>query len=193
MNNISEARKAKRDARIIEMYTQGVPVRSIVASAKCSRATVYRVVGKEDMSLRKANKPKQKDYPVRLNSEIKKAIIKDYRDCVKTREILTKYGISRSTLYRILQERHVVEAHSEYTGGGCITYWGKFSDGTFFAFGMGTFAIYDADYGITFTPEFYDLTDGDSYKWEKEHTIESFNHPSRKADPYIQEVMEMLK
>lgn len=76
---------------------------------------------------------------------------------------------------KIMHNRKVIEANYENTGGSCITYYGKFDTGEYFAFGLGTFGIYDADYGITFTQEFFEETDGDTSEWENEHVIEIFD------------------
>ena len=90
-------------------------------------------------------------------------------------------------------DKKVIEAHQELTGGNCYVFFGKFNDGTYFSFGLDTFIIWDADYGITFTQEFYDETEGDTYQWEQDHLLEKYNYPSKEIEPYVEQTLEILK
>lgn len=56
---------------------------------------------------------------------------------------------------------------SEATGGGVITYYGKFTNGNYFIQNSSDniLHIYDADVSFMFDGEH------DTYEWEKEHTI----------------------
>lgn len=102
--NLTKMRKAKQNKLVIELFRKGIPMKEILEETKCSRSTVYRIVSKNDMTIRKVNKPK-KDWIVRLDEETKDFIVADYMIHVKTKDILEKYKISRSTMYRILKER----------------------------------------------------------------------------------------
>lgn len=90
----------------------------------------------------------------------------------------------------------VIDADYEMTGGYNYTYWGRFDNGEYFVFGMNTFQKLDADYGITFTEEFFKETGGDTYDWEKEHQIGDYiEYPkcSKEVDECIRETFKILK
>lgn len=89
--------------------------------------------------------------------------------------------------------KEVIQANKEMTGGNCYVYYGRFSDGTYFSFCLNTFIIWNADYGITFTQEFYDETEGDTYQWEQDHLLEIYNYPSKEVDSYVEQTFEILK
>jgi hypothetical protein len=89
--------------------------------------------------------------------------------------------------------KSVIEANLEMTGGNCYVFYGKFNDETYFSFGLDTFMILDADYGITLTKEFFDMTDGDSYEWEKEHLIKKYKYPSKQIELYVEQTFEILR
>lgn len=97
-------RNAERDALVIELFRKGTPMKELLEEAKCSRSTVYRIVSEEDVTIRRASKPKNR-WIVRLDEDTKDAIVADYMVRMKTKEILEKYGISRATMYRVLKER----------------------------------------------------------------------------------------
>ena len=90
-----------------------------------------------------------------------------------------------------MNDVHVVEARSEMTGGRCYTYWGKLSDGTFFVWFDDVFSILDSDYSVTFTPEFFKETDGDTYRWEKEHTLRTLE--AKYMWHFIKEIIKLTK
>lgn len=90
-----------------------------------------------------------------------------------------------------MENIHVIEAHSEMTGGGCLTYWGKFSNGLYFAWFDDVFSVFDADYGVTFTKEFFKATGGDTYGWENEHILRTIE--TQYMWHFVEEAKELLK
>ena len=89
--------------------------------------------------------------------------------------------------------KKVIEANLEMTGGNCYVFYGKFSNNTYFSFGLDTFMIWDADYGETFTKEFFDKTDGDTYEWEKDHLLKKYKYPCKEIENYVEQTFEILR
>ena len=99
----------------------------------------------------------------------------------------------------------VIDADFEYTGGGCMTAYGKLSDGTYFAATDDTFSTFDSDFKETLTEEFYKETEGDTSDWEEAHLINTENTYGfkykeelneilcKKYPDYIREIRDMLK
>ena len=88
-------------------------------------------------------------------------------------------------------KRNIIEVKEEYTGGGCVTYYGKFNTGEYFACDLDVFAIYDADYSITFTQEFFEQTEGDTSEWEQQHLVAIYN--GTEVPEYIDQIKSFLK
>lgn len=102
MSRLSEIRKNKRNEIIIELFRKGEKMETILEKANCSRTTVYRITSDEDVEIRMKNKPHQ-PYIGNVPTDIKQAIVSDYMDGnITSKDIAAKYGISRPTLYRIL-------------------------------------------------------------------------------------------
>ena len=115
--------------------------------------------------------------------------------------ILVKRILEGQSIRRVIESAqvHVVDADYENTGGGINTYYGKLSNGQYFVFGLGSVMICDADYGETFTEEFFDQTGGDTYEWEQEHKIAEFSDVKKVSKNYkdlvktiIEETFEKL-
>ena len=88
-------------------------------------------------------------------------------------------GDVRKSIMESVIGLQITEIHMMDTGGGCKTYFGKLSDGTYFVFGLGSLMLCDADYAEVFTQEFFDKTGGDTYEWEKEHKKFEFTDPKK--------------
>lgn len=70
---------------------------------------------------------------------------------------------------------HITEIDYENTGGQVDVYYGKLSDGKYFALSTDDTVAYilDADYAYTMTDEFFEDTEGDSYEWMESHWLDT--------------------
>ena len=91
--------------------------------------------------------------------------------------------------------KNVISAKYFNSGGGCITYYGQLENGKYFVLGLNHLMILNADYGDTLTDEFYEKTGGDTYDWEKEHTLEQYSFPTSEKYPndIVTAIFEKLK
>lgn len=67
---------------------------------------------------------------------------------------------------------------TEMTGGRVLTDYGQLNNNLYFACCCDVLGLYDEDYGITFTKEFYDKTGGDTYAWERKHKVKIYHLPT---------------
>ena len=69
----------------------------------------------------------------------------------------------------------VVEIDYENTGGQVDVYYGKLSNGKYFALSTDNTVVYilDADFAYTMTDEFFEDTEGDSYDWMENHWLDT--------------------
>ncbi len=90
-----------------------------------------------------------------------------------------------------MEKLKFIEVSSEMTGGGIITYWGLLEDGRYFVYGNDVFSFCDADYGYTFTKEFYKKTGGDTFKWEKKHCKTTYYSPET-FTPLVNDIIQRV-
>ena len=68
---------------------------------------------------------------------------------------------------------------TEMTGGNVFTDYGKLNNNLYFVTCCDTLCLCDEDYGVTFTEEFYNKTNGDTLQWERKHIIKTYNIPTQ--------------
>ena len=89
----------------------------------------------------------------------------------------------------------VIKAKYYNSGGNVLVYYGQLENGRYFSLSMNQLFILDADYAETLTEEFYNETEGDTYEWDKKHTLESYSFPSTDKDAIdtVKNIFKKLK
>jgi len=92
---------------VIKDYIFGMPAAEILKKYNISRSTLYRILNKFNTS--NINRPKlsPQGRPSIITPEMSKGVIKDYIFKTPAAEILKKYNISHTTLYKILDKFNV--------------------------------------------------------------------------------------